>query len=136
MNRLFSRLLLIGMLTAAASFAQARLDALATACNLNKDQKTLFKTTLDASTKEAEPLRKAIPQTRAQIAALVQAGKSGDELNKLVSEHASQMAAMYEIEAKTFAKLVNSLDADQKKQGAQRLLGEMRGLFLKNKWSD
>ncbi len=113
------------------------LDRMVTACNLSKDQRKQFKAILDAASKSAEGLRKQIPQSREQVGAAVQAGKSADEIKKLVDAHGLAVAQMAETEYKTFGQLYNLLDADQRKAGSgQRLLGVVGGILMKKNWDE
>ena len=112
------------------------LDRMATACNLSKDQKKEFKTILDSAGKEGEPLRKQIPQSRADVAAALQAGKAPDQVKTLVEANAAARAQMTQLEMKTFAALYKLMDADQRKQGAQRVFSSMTGLFMKKNWDN
>jgi uncharacterized membrane protein len=112
------------------------LDRMVTACNLSKDQRKQFKTILDAASKSAEALRKQVPQTRVQIGAAVETGKSADEIKKLVESNGLMRAQMAEMEYKAFSELYKTLDADQRRAGAQRLLGMVTGILMKKNWDE
>ncbi len=115
--------------------APTRLDLMANTCALSKDQKKQFKTILDAGSKDAEGLRKQIAQSKSTVETAVVAGKNSDEIRKLVEADARLSAQMTEREYKAFAELYKLLDADQKKQGAQRMFELMRGIFATRTWN-
>ena len=113
------------------------LDRMATACNLSKDQRNKFKTILDAASKSAEALRKQIPQSRIQMGAAVQAGKSADEVKKLEEANGLMAAQMAEMEYKTFGELYKILNDDQHKAGGgQKLLSQVSGILMKKNWDE
>src|SRR5262245_16347825 len=62
----------------------SRLDLMATALKLTKDQKKDVKNTMDEAQKEAMPVHEQILKSRDAIAAAVAAGKGQDEINQLV----------------------------------------------------
>jgi Spy/CpxP family protein refolding chaperone len=153
------RLLSIGVLVAGLGFAQrgggmtdasgsrsgdsgmmgqsgaSTLDRMASACNLSKDQRKQFTAVLDAASKSAAPLRKQAPLSREQIAAAAQAGKSPDEIRKLVEAGGLVMAQMTQLEMKAFGQLYNLLDADQRKTGGQQVFNMMGPILLKKNWN-
>ncbi|MGD0497609.1 MAG: periplasmic heavy metal sensor [Bryobacteraceae bacterium] len=110
------------------------LDRMATACDLTKDQKKQFKTILDADSKDAEALRKEIPANRSQVEAAVLAGKSADDIKKLLDEGGMLDARMVALELKAFGQLCNVLEPDQRKQGGQRVLSMLYGIFMVKSW--
>jgi len=113
------------------------LDRLATGCNLSKDQRKQFSAILDAAHKSAADLRKQVPLGRLQVEAAIQAGKSPDEIKKLVELHGLAMAQMTQIEMKAFGDLYKLLDEDQKKaKGGQQIYNVLPGLFTKKNWND
>jgi uncharacterized membrane protein len=113
------------------------LDRMVTACNLSKDQRKQFKTILDAASKSAEALRKQIPQSRTQMGAAVQAGKSADEVKKLEESNGLMAAQMAEMEYKTFGELYKILSDDQHKAGGgQKLLSQVSGILMKKNWDE
>jgi Spy/CpxP family protein refolding chaperone len=114
--------------------AETRLDVMATTCRLSKDQKKQFKTILNAGSKDADGLRKQVAQSKSTVETAIVAGKSSDEIRKLVEADASLSAQMTEREYKAFSELYKLLEPDQKKQGAQRLFGLMKGIFAAKSW--
>src|SRR5580704_442325 len=73
----------------------SRLDQLTQTLKLNKDQKKDVKSILDEAQKDATPVREQMAKSRMAIGDAIQAGKSQDEVNQLVSSEAaleSQMA--------------------------------------------
>jgi hypothetical protein len=118
-----------------ANVAPSMLDRMTDTCKLSKDQKNQFKTILTAANKSAETLRKQILPSRQQIGAAVQAGKSADEVKKMVISDGMWRAQMTAMEYKAFGELYNVLDAEQKKANAQRLFAFMAGIFMNKNWN-
>ena len=118
----------------------SKLDQIGTACNLSKDQKKQFKTILDGINKDAEDIRKQLPTAQKAMQTAIIAGKSGGELQQAIDAYASLNTQMTVMETKAFGVLFKTLDADQtvnadlKKQRAQRLLNLMGGIFANKNW--
>ena len=112
----------------------SKLDQMATACTLTKDQKKQFKTILDNDNKEADSLRKQLATNKTALSAAVAGGRSADEIKKLVDADSLAHAQMIQKEYKAFGELFKVLDLDQKKLGAQKVLGLMGGIFLNKNW--
>jgi hypothetical protein len=102
---------------------------------LNKDQKKLVKTVLDEGQKEAAPLRDEAAKSRQAIGEAVSAGKSQDEIDKLVKSNADIQSQMTGIEMKAFARIFKELDKDQQTR-AQVLFQMMSGIFKNKNWND
>jgi Spy/CpxP family protein refolding chaperone len=112
------------------------LQRMTTVCTLSKDQAKQFSAILDAASKSAADLRKQIPGDRGSIAAAVQAGKSPEEIKKLVDADGLAVAQMTQIEMKAYADLRKLLDPDQIKAGGARVYGMLVGMFMKKNWND
>jgi hypothetical protein len=155
---MFFKLLLAGILAASLAFAQGRggggggrgggsnapimmgshadkLAILADNLKLNKDQKKLVKTVLDEGQKEAAPLRDESAKGRLAIGEAVSAGKSQDEIDKLVKSQADVESQMAGIEMKAFVKIYQELDKDQQSK-AQVLFQMMNGIFKGKNWNE
>ena len=151
---MFFRLLLAGILATSLASAQRggkgggsspismpmsstpnKLDVLTETFKLNKDQKKLVKTVLDEGQKEAAPLRDEVTKSRQAIGEAVSAGKSQDEIDKLVKSHADIEAQMAGIEMKAFARIFKELDKEQQPR-AQTLFQMMNGIFKTKNWND
>jgi hypothetical protein len=146
------RILLMAVLMTGIAFAQQMpgggnslnvvalpsvLDKLTDACKLTKDQKTQFKTVLDAASKSAETLRKQIPENLGLIGTAVVSGKSADEIKKLVEDNGRMRAQISEMEYKTFGELYKLLDDGQRMgTGAQSLFNLTTGILMKKKWNE
>ena len=152
---MFFRLLLAGILAASLASAQRggggrgasssplspmggqadKLAMLTDAFKLTKDQKKLVKTVLDDGQKEAAPLRDEAMKSRQAIGEAVSAGKSQDEIDKLVKSHAGIETQMAGIEMKAFARIFKELDKEQQPR-AQVLFQMMNGIFKIKNWND
>ena len=121
----------------AASFAPAsRLDRLAEALKLNKDQKKDIKSALDDAQKEATPLHEQMNKSRLAIAEAVAAGKPKEEIEKAVFTEAELETQMTSLELHAFASALKLLEDDQKKAGGTMMLYTMvRGAFLGKNWN-
>ena len=151
---MFFRLLLAGILAASLASAQRggkgggassgpivmnttpnKLDVLTDNLKLSKDQKKLVKTVLDEGQKEAAPLREEAAKSRQAIGEAVSAGKSQDEIDKLVKSHADIESQMTGSEMKAFARIFKELDKEQQPR-AQILFQMMNGIFKNKNWND
>jgi hypothetical protein len=151
---MFFRLLLAGILATSLASAQRggkggaspismpmggntpnKLEILTETFKLNKDQKKLVKTVLDEGQKEAAPLREEAAKSRQAIGEAVSAGKSQDEIDKLVKSHAGIETQMAGIEMKAFARIFKELDKEQQPR-AQILFQMMNGIFKNKNWND
>ena len=152
---MFFRLLLAGILATSLASAQRggkgggagsgplmpmnstpdKLGVLTDAFKLTKDQKKLVKTVLDEGQKEAGPLREEAAKSRQAIGEAVSAGKSQEEIDKLVKSHAGIETQMAGIEMKAFARIFKELDKEQQPR-AQILFQMMNGIFKNKNWND
>src|SRR5215467_10971095 len=74
-----------GMNMSGASFsAGTRLDRMAEALKLTKDQKKDVKEAMDEAQKEASPIHEQITKSHMAIAEAIAAGKAQDEIDKTV----------------------------------------------------
>ena len=151
------RVLLVVMLAASAGFGQGRgggrggggggglapqagpviknhMEMLSDALQLSKEQKKDVKALMDASHKEATPLRDQLVKGRAQIAAAIQGGKQ-EEIDGAVKSYSQVDAQMSAIEMKAFAGIYKTLDAEQK-QKARNVFMMMTGIFTRKNWVD
>jgi hypothetical protein len=152
---MFFRLLLAGILAASLASAQRggkgggqasgpimpmnsapnKLEILTDTFKLNKDQKKMVKTVLDEGQKEAAPLRDEAAKSRQAIGEAISAGKSQDEIDKLVKSHADVESQMAGVEMKAFARIFKELDKEQQPR-AQVLFQMMNGIFKNKNWND
>jgi hypothetical protein len=102
---------------------------------LSKDQRKLVKTVLDEGQKEAAPLRDEATKSRQAIGQAIAAGKSQDEIDKLVKSDADIESQMAGIEMKAFAKIYQELDKDQQPR-ARILFQMMDGIFKSKNWNE
>jgi hypothetical protein len=118
------------------SFSQSRLDRVAAALSLNKDQKKDLKTAFDDAQKEAMPLHDQLSKARLAVGEAVAGGKSQDDIAKAGAAVGQLEAQMAEIEIKAFLKVLDSLENDQKQRAVQMLFPMMRGLFAGKNWNE
>jgi hypothetical protein len=118
--------------------AANRFEKIAQALNLNKDQKKAVKQLLDDGAKEAAPLRDQISKSRVAVGEAVSAKKSDDELKQVARTSSDLSTQLSELELKTFAKIVASLDDTQKKdmRGLQAALVLMNDIYHTKNWNE
>jgi hypothetical protein len=115
-----------------------RFEILESALKLDKTQEKPIKAILDASSKDAAPIRDQMTKTRAAVAQAAMAGKPQPEIDSAVTAYADQTAAMAALEMKTLAQVVDSVNKDQmaNASGIQTAFYLMRGMFLEKNWDD
>ena len=111
-----------------------RLDSITQMLQLNKDQKKFVKTTFDEAHKEAGPVREQIAKSHEALGAAVQAGKSQEEVNSLITGQSALDTRMAQIELKAFAKVYQQLDQTQQGK-SQSLFMMMKGMFREKNWN-
>src|SRR5450759_2224318 len=154
---MLSRILLAGLLASTLVFAQrgggggsrggggnipgmafgggTRLDRLSEALKLSKDQKKDVKAALDDAQKEATPIQDQMNKSRLAIAEAIAAGKSKEEVDKAVLGEAELETQMTSLELHAFAKVVSSLEVDQKQRGIPIVFAMVKGAFLGKTWN-
>src|ERR1035437_4724142 len=153
---MLSRILLAGLLASTLVFAQrggggrggggdiaprmafgggTRLDRLTEALKLSKDQKKDVKAAMDEAQKEATPIQDQMNKSRLAIAEAIAAGKSKEEVDKAVLGEAELETQMTSLELRTFAKVVSSLEVDQKQRGVPAVFAMVRGAFDGKNWN-
>jgi len=155
------RILTIGILAAAALFAQGgggggrggggggrggdmapmgnfgpvnKLDRISDMLKLTKDQKKDLKQTFDDAQKEAIPIHDQIVKARLSLGEAIAAGKPAEEISQASTAEAALETQMTMIELKAFAKFATGLEPDQK-QRVGMLFGMMRGMFNHKNWN-
>jgi Spy/CpxP family protein refolding chaperone len=123
---------------------QSKLDSMTQLLILDKDQKKQTKTLMDDTAKEAGSLRDQLAKSKAEISAAVAAGKSQDELGKLVESYSLQKAQMVQFEMKAFAGVFKSLTPEQKQRPcpgrgptvacSARVFAMFADIFMKKNW--
>ena len=154
---MLSRILLAGLLASTLVFAQrgggggrggggdiaprmafgggTRLDRLTEALKLSKDQKKDVKAAMDEAQKEATPIQDQMNKSRLAIAEAIAAGKSKEEVDKAVLGEAELETQMTSLELHAFAKVVSSLEVDQKQRGVPMVFAMVKGAFLGKNWN-
>jgi Spy/CpxP family protein refolding chaperone len=108
---------------------QSRADVVADKLRLNKEQKEQFANIVSAGQEEMRPILQQISQGRNVIVTAIIQGKTGDEINKLMSQFTDLMAQRGAAEAKAYGKLYAILDPKQQAKAAPVFASEMDGLF-------
>jgi uncharacterized membrane protein len=154
---MLSRILLAGLLASTLVFAQrgggggrggggdiaprmafgggTRLDRLTETLKLSKDQKKDVKAAMDEAQKEATPIQDQMNKSRLAIAEAIAAGKSKEEVDKAVLGEAELETQMTSLELHAFAKVVSSLEVDQKQRGVPIVFAMVKGAFLGKNWN-
>jgi hypothetical protein len=113
----------------------SRMDSMATALQLDKDQKREAKATFDAAAKEATPVRDEITKARVQLATAIAEKKGQAELDPLIQAYSAELAKMADIELRAFTKIFKGLSTEQRNMGARRVYENMiTNMFMKKNW--
>jgi len=113
------------------------MDQLAQMLKLNHDQRKDVKGILDEAQKEVSPLRDSMAKSREQIGAVIEAGKSQDEIDQAVKNFSDLEAQVSAVEARAFTKIFSELEADQK-ASPQTLINTlmfMHEVFKRKNWN-
>lgn len=114
----------------------SRLDRISEALKLSKDQKKNLKAAFDDAQKEATPIHDQLASGREAIAEAVAAGKSPEEITKLITDNSALDAQLTGIELKAFARFYNALDKDQQSRpGMPMVFMGMKGIFNGKNWN-
>jgi len=155
---MLTRILLTGLLASTMMFAQrgggggnrggggmnmggggfsagTRLDRMSEALKLTKDQKKDVKEFMDEAQKEASPIHEQITKSHLTIGEAVAAGKPQEEIDKAVRSEAELETQMASIELHAFAKVVASLEVEQKQRGVPMVFAMVRGAFNGKNWN-
>lgn len=122
-----------------------KLDTFTQLLTLDKDQKKQTKTLLDEAAKGAAPLRDQLAKSKADLSTALAAGKSQDEIAKLVESYSLQKAQMAQLEIKAFAGIFKPLSPEQKTRPCPRgrgqtvacsaqVYGMFPDIFMKKNW--
>lgn len=122
----------------AGSFERGRLGLIEDSFALKKEQTKQVKTILDEAAKSAAPVRDQLAKSRAAIAAAIHAKKTQADVDAAVNTYGMHAAAMTAIEMKAMARVIQSLDKDQRANTAavSSLFFLMRAAFLESRWDD
>ena len=155
---MLTRILLTGLLASTMMFAQrgggggnrggggmnmggggfsagTRLDRMSEALKLTKDQKKDVKEFMDEAQKEASPIHEQITKSHLTIGEAVAAGKPQEEIDKAVRSEAELETQMASIELHAFAKVLASLEVEQKQRGVPMVFAMVRGAFNGKNWN-
>jgi LTXXQ motif family protein len=107
---------------------QSKLDTIAEKLKLNKEQKDQVQTIFLAALEESRPLGEQIMKARDEIAEAMIAGKSEDDIKKMLDEYTGLAAQMTGIETRAFAKMYALLKPNQQPK-APAAFEIMAGMF-------
>ena len=153
---MLTRILLTGLLASTLMFAQrgggskggggmnmpgggfsaaTRLDRLSDNLKLTKEQKKDVKEVMDEAQKEASPIHEQITKSHLAIGEAIAAGKSQEEIDKAVRSEAELETQLASVELHAFAKVVASLEVEQKQRGVPMVFAMVRGAFNGKNWN-
>lgn len=115
-----------------------RIDRIAAALNLDKDQKKTVRTILEDGAKEAAPLRDQVAKSRIALGEAIGAQKGEEELKQIARTSSDLSAQLTELELQTFAKVFGTLNDDQKKdsQALVRAYGLIANVYHNKNWNE
>src|ERR1035441_5137222 len=150
---MLSRMLLAGLVASTLAFAQrggggrggsnmpnmssgeTRMDRLASALKLSKDQRKEIKAAMDDAQKEAIPIYQQLPKSHLAIAEAIAAGKSQEEIDKAVHHQAELETQIASIELHAFVSAFVWLEPDRKQVGIPLIFAMVRGVFNGKNWN-
>lgn len=98
---------------------QSKTDQIADKLKLNKDQKEQLLSILSAAREKAAPIRDQMDQQRAQIAGAMIDGKTGPDLDKLLTGYSLTASQMTSVETEAYGKIYALLKPNQQGKAAQ-----------------
>lgn len=115
-----------------------RFDDIASALNLNKDQKKTARTILEEGAKEAAPLREQLSKSRVGVGEAVTASKGMEEVKQIAKTSSDLAVQITQLEIKAFAKVYAELDNTQKQdmRGLGRALSLMNEMYHIKNWNE
>ena len=116
-----------------------RFDDIASALNLNKDQRKTAKTILEDGARETAPLRDQLSKSRVAVGEAVTASKGQEELKQIAkTQQRSGGADLPVPEIKAFVKIFAVLDDTQKQdmRGLGRALSLMNEMYHIKNWNE
>ena len=113
-----------------------RLDRIADALKLTKDQKKDLKASFDEAQKQVTPIHEQMMKGRDAIAEAIASGKKPEEVTPMITANSTLEAQIATIELKTFAAFYQKLDKDQQsKPGMPMIFQGMKGIFNGKNWN-
>ncbi len=122
-------------LTDAGPAVSNRLDIITQVLQLDKEQKKFVKTTFDHAQSESAPVRERLTRSHEAIGEAVRDGKSPEEMDGLIKNHAAVAAQMARIEMEAFAQVFLKLDQAQQDK-SRSLFQMMKGIFSAKNWNE
>jgi Spy/CpxP family protein refolding chaperone len=117
----------------AAGQHQSRLDKIAGQLKLNKEQRPQVETILSAAQEEATPVMDKILKVRVAVVNAIVAGRSQEEIDKMMTFYTAASAEMTSIEAKAFSKIFATLKPNQQSK-AVPAFEQFAGIFMARDW--
>src|SRR5215470_5386606 len=113
-----------------------RFEDIASALNLNRDQRKTARTILEDGAKEAAPLRDQLSKSRVSVGEAITANKNMDELKQIAKTSSDLAVQITQLEIKAFAKVFATLDETQKKDmpGLGRALSLTNEMYHVKNW--
>lgn len=112
---------------------QSRLDKIAGQLKLSKEQRPEVETILSAAQEEATPVLDKIIKVRVAVVNAMVAGRSQEEIDKMMTAYTAVSAEMTGIEAKAFSKIFVTLKPNQQSK-AGPAFEQFAGIFMARDW--
>jgi hypothetical protein len=109
---------------------QSKADQIADKLKLNKDQRQQLEAILSAAREKAQPIGQQMDHQRAQIAGAMIDGKSGDDLQPLLTGYAGMAGQMISVETDAYSKIYAMLKPNQQGKAGQAF-ELMAGMFAR-----
>lgn len=112
---------------------ESRFDKIAGQLKLNKEQRPQVETILSAAQEEATPVMDKILKVRVAVVNAIVAGRSQEEIDKMMTFYTAASAEMTGIEAKAFSKIFATLKPNQQSK-AVPAFEQFAGIFMARDW--
>lgn len=109
---------------------QSLTDVIADKLKLSKEQKEELAPIISSGREAAGPLVGQINQGRTVIAQAIVQGKSGEEINQMMSQYTDLLAKMAAVEATAYAKIYALLKPNQQSKATAVFDEQMSGMFM------
>ena len=116
----------------------SRFEDIASALNLNRDQRKTARTVLEEGAKEAAPLRDQLSKSRVSVGEAITANKNQDDLKQIAKASSDLAVQITQLEIKAFAKVFATLDETQKQdmRGLGRVLSLVNEMYHVKNWNE
>jgi hypothetical protein len=117
----------------AAMHRESRFDKIAGQLKLSKEQRPGVENILSAAQAEATPVLDKIVKVRVAVVNAIVAGRSQEEIDKMMTVYTAASAEMTGIEAKAFSKIFATLKPNQQSK-AVPTFEQFAGIFMARDW--